>query len=158
MHKRGMHLTGEAILRAWHKSLGLSRQSPPSWYRDRIREELQERRNAKTHWQKLSETADVLFSMSRARFDGYSLRTPPRVLSRQFIWAYVYMLAKYTLRWQFYRLAATLCRAPNNDKIREVVNPGKDSKLAEVATRHDIDPLKFVYVASRLRRIWPLLP
>ncbi|TLD11519.1 hypothetical protein PspLS_11425 [Pyricularia sp. CBS 133598] len=36
--------------------------------------ELAERRNAKTSLSRLSEAADVAFSISRARFDGHALR------------------------------------------------------------------------------------
>ena len=69
-----------------------------------------------------------------------------------------YMLAKYSLRWGFYRAAAVLCRAPCYHSIREVVNPAKDSKLDEVAARHQIDPDKFKRIGRKLRRVWPLLP
>ncbi|KAI9677175.1 MAG: hypothetical protein M1829_002749 [Trizodia sp. TS-e1964] len=139
--------------------LGLARQSPPSWYRARLREELQERRTATTPWQKLSETSDVLFSISRAQFDGFPLRRlPPFDPARHFP-VYAYMLAKYTLRWQFYRTAAAFCNnAPHYDLVREVVNPAKDHKLEEVAARHHIDPVEFKRVGKRLRRVWPLLP
>lgn len=68
------------------------------------------------------------------------------------------MLAKYTLRWQFYRVAALLCHAPYYASVREVVNPSKDRKLEEVASRHQIDPVTFKPVGGKLRRFWPLLP
>ncbi|PWW74497.1 hypothetical protein C7212DRAFT_326931 [Tuber magnatum] len=152
-----MRLPVDMLLRRWHRMLGLSRQSPPSWYRDRVREELRERRTAKTPWQKLSETSDVFFSISRARCDGFPVRTlPPFVASRDIL-LYTYMLAKYTLRWKFYRTAATLCNTPY-DKVREVINPNKDYKLDEVASRYQIDPVEFRRVCRQLRRVWPLLP
>jgi hypothetical protein len=65
------------LLRRWHRMLGLSRQSPRSWYRDRLREELVERRAANTPLQKLSKTSDVFFSISRARCDGFPIRELP---------------------------------------------------------------------------------
>ncbi|KAG0636936.1 hypothetical protein HOY80DRAFT_975228 [Tuber brumale] len=152
-----MRLTVDALLRRWHRMLGLARQSPPSWYRDRLREELRERRTAKTPWLKLSETSDVLFSISRARYDGFPVRAlPPFVASRHAL-LYMYMLAKYTLRWKFYRRAAILCNAPY-DKVREVINPNKDHKLDQVASRYQIDPVEFRRVGRQLRRVWPLLP
>ncbi|CAZ84861.1 unnamed protein product [Tuber melanosporum] len=152
-----MRPTVDALLRRWHRMLGLSRQSPPSWYRDRLREELQERRTAKTSLRKFSETSDVIFSISRARYDGFPVRTlPPFVASRDAL-LYTYMLAKYTLRWKFYRTAAILCNAPC-DKVREVINPRKDHKLDEVASRYQIDPVEFRRVGRQLRRVWPLLP
>ncbi|KAK7179211.1 uncharacterized protein CC84DRAFT_1234334 [Paraphaeosphaeria sporulosa] len=144
------------LLRRWHRMLGLPRQSPPRWYRDRLREELYERRSATTHWGKVSETSDVLFSISRALYDGVPTRQLP-ALSRH-IPAYMYMVAKYTLRWKFYRVAGGMCHAPCRESIREVINPDRDHKLLEVALRHDIDPVSFKLAAKRLRRFWPLLP
>ncbi|KAJ3716236.1 hypothetical protein DFJ43DRAFT_1006962 [Lentinula guzmanii] len=147
-----------SLLRRWHRMLGLQRQSPPSWYKDRLREELRERRSAKTSLHKLSETSDVFFAIIRANYDGFIVRKiPPFVASRHSL-VYAYMLGKYTLRWGFYRTAAILCKAPRCDSVREVVNPGKDSKLHEVALRHQIDPEKFKRVGRKLRRVWPLLP
>lgn len=153
-----MRPTADALMRRWHRMLGLSRQSPPSWYRDRLREELRERRTANTPWQKLSETSDVFFSISRAQYDGFSVRKLPPFVASRHILVYAYMLAKYTLRWKFYRTAAILCHAPHYDLVREVVNPSKDHKLDEVASRHQIDPVEFKRVGRQLRRVWPLLP
>src|SRR5262249_36418261 len=138
-----MSLAIDALLRRWHRMLGLSRQSPPSWYRNRLREELRERRTAgTTFWRKLGETSDVFFSISRARYDGFPVRQlPPFAASRHGL-VYGYMLAKYTLRWKFYRTAAMLCDTPRHGWVREVVNPSKDHKLDEVAARHQIDPVE----------------
>lgn len=152
-----MRLTGEALLRRWHGMLGLSRQSPPSWYRSRLWEELRERRAANTPWQKLSETSDVFFSISRAQHDGFPVRKLPSFVASRHILVYAYMLAKYTSRWYFYRTAAILCNASRYDLVREVINPSKDHKIIEVASRHQIDPVEFERVARRLRRVWPLL-
>ncbi|KAJ3863985.1 uracil phosphoribosyltransferase-domain-containing protein [Lentinula novae-zelandiae] len=120
--------------------LGLQRQSPPSWYKDRVREELHERRAATTSLQKLSETSDVFFAIIRANYDGFAVRKMPPFVASRHILVYAYMLGKYTSRWGFYRTAAILCRVPHSHSVREVVNPGKDSKLHEVALRHQIDP------------------
>lgn len=46
--------------------LNLQRQSHVAWHRDRLREELCEHRLAEKGWEKLSETSDVLFSITRA--------------------------------------------------------------------------------------------
>jgi hypothetical protein len=137
--------------------LGLAQQSP-SWYRDRVREELQERRVATTSLQKLSETSDVFFSLSRAQYDGFPVRKLPPFITTRHALIYAYMLAKYSMRWKFYRAAATLCNAPHYARVREVVNPGKDHNLGEVASRHQIDPTEFKRVGRQLRRVWPLLP
>ena len=153
-----MYSVGKSLLRRWHGMLGLSRQSPLSWYRDRLREELRERRIASTPWRRLSETSDVLFSISRASFDGFPVRRLPFITGSRHVLVYAYMLAKYTSRWKFYRVAARLCRAPQYSLVREVVNPAKDHKLDEVASRHQIDRAQFKRVSRQLRRVWPLLP
>ncbi len=153
-----MRPTAEALLKRWHGMLGLSKQSPPSWYRDRLREELREHRIARTRWEKLSEASDVFFSGSRARYDGFPVRKVPSFVTPSHILIYAYMLVKYTLRWKFYRTTAIRCNAPRYDLVREVVNPSKDQKLEEVATRHQIDPVEFKRVGSKLRQVWPLLP
>ena len=154
-----MRSIGDALLRRWHRMLGLPRQSPPSWYRDRLQEELEECRLAVTPIERLSETSDVYFATIRARYDGFPVpdELPPFSAARHGP-VYAYMVAKYTLRWGFYRTAGLLCRGPRRDAVREVVNPGKDRKLEEVASRHQIDPEEFRRVGRRLRRVWPLLP
>jgi len=153
-----MRPLGERILMRWYRMLGLSRQSPPSWYRDRLREELRERRTAKTPWQKLSESSDVYFSTSRVRYDGFPVRRLHSSVSFPHVLVYAYMLAKFTSRWTFYRTTAMLCDVPHYNSVREVVNPSKDHKLEEVALRHHIDPIGFKRVGRQLRRVWPLLP
>lgn len=145
------------LLRRWHRSLDLPRQSPPSWYRMRVREELQERRTSRTFWRRLSETSDVFFSISRARYDDFPVRElPPFTISRHTL-VYAYMLYKYSMRWAFYRTLTWLCGADRRN-VREVVNPAKDLKLVEVALRHDIEVERFCRIGRRLRRVWPLLP
>lgn len=63
------------------------------------------------------------------------------------------MLAKYTLRWKFYRMAAVLCKDSHHNLMRKVVNPRNDYKLNEVAFRHQIDLVRFQRVCRHLRRI-----
>ncbi|KAL4899035.1 hypothetical protein BDW74DRAFT_171803 [Aspergillus multicolor] len=85
-----------SFLKSWHNTLRLTRQTSASWHRARILEELRERRNARTPLEKLSETSDVLFSISRARHDGFAIRLRPSVFLHPL--AYGYMLAKFTSR------------------------------------------------------------
>ncbi|CBX98539.1 hypothetical protein IAQ61_007830 [Plenodomus lingam] len=145
-------------LHRWFAMLKLSQQWAPSWYRTRMREELRERRAAHTRWQKLSETSDVLFAILRAQNDGHPIiRPPPFYLWRNSL-VYGYMVAKYTSRWSFYRMAARFCRGVDHRSVCEVVNPAKDHKLEEVALRHHMDPATFKACCRKLRRIWPLLP
>ena len=153
-----MHVTGRTFLNRWHRIMGMSHQRSRSWHRDRLREEVQEFRKARTWRQKLSEASDVFFTSSRAQYDGFPVRRLPSHLSAYNILIYTYMLAKFTSRWQFYRTVAFLCKAPHYKAVREVVNPSNDAKLKEVALRHQMDPLEFQRVACRLRRLWPLFP
>jgi hypothetical protein len=150
-------MTSMKILHRWHKLLGLPRHSRPSWYRDQLRDELVEYRAARTPLEKLSETSDVFFALSRARHDGFPVRRLP-VLRILHVPVYGYVLAKYTSRWGFYRVLALLCRAPHHATVREVMNPTKDHKLEEIASRHHIDPETFKRIGGRLRRVWPLFP
>lgn len=151
-----MHHTIQRALLRWHGLLGLPRH-PKLWYKARLREEICERRLATTPLQKLSETADVFYIMSRAQHDGFTLRKSPDFTIAHLV-VYVYLLSKYTSRWQFYRTAAFFCNHPDLVSIREVVNPSKDQKVQEVARRHGIDPIHFTRICRRLRVIWPLLP
>ncbi|KAF2140520.1 uncharacterized protein K452DRAFT_230443 [Aplosporella prunicola CBS 121167] len=145
----------EAGLRNWHRMLGLPQQATRFWHRDRLRKELRE---APTPLLKLSESSDVFFSISRARYDGFAIRSLPSLAPPRHLLVYAYMLGKFTMRWAFYRTVAVLCKAPNRQMVNEVVNPGKNHKLFEVATRHNIDSKKFLRVGLLVRRVWPLLP
>ncbi|EEU34816.1 uncharacterized protein NECHADRAFT_55110 [Fusarium vanettenii 77-13-4] len=151
-----MHSVAERTLLRWHGFLCLSRHPQP-WYKDRLREEIRERRLAMTPLQKLSETADVFYIISRAQHDGHPLRRLPDFALPHLV-VYAYLLSKYTSRWQFYRTAAFLCDHSEPSSISEVVNPNKDHKVQEVACRHAIDPASFTRVCRRLRMVWPLLP
>ncbi|KAI0163866.1 hypothetical protein GGR57DRAFT_268489 [Xylariaceae sp. FL1272] len=147
----------KSLRHRWHGLLGLPPQSPASWHRDRVREELREYRAARTRLEKLSEAADVVFSLSRAEYDGFLIRRLPRSASRHLL-LHGYMMAKFTSRWLFYRTLAFFCGAACYATMREVVNPAKDQKLEQVALRHRIEPDKFIRIGRRLRQVWPLLP
>ena len=119
---------------------------------------MQEQLAAETPLEKLSETSDVYFTIHRARYDGCTMGPLPPGTKGNLILVYAYMVAKFTLRWSFYRTVGFLCTAPWSRPVREVVNPSKDEKLGKVAARHQIDPVKFKRVGGRVRRVWPLLP
>ncbi|KAI2637444.1 uracil phosphoribosyltransferase-domain-containing protein [Xylaria nigripes] len=125
---------GKSVLTRWHRLLALPRQSPPSWYQDRYREEVAEFHEATTTLQKLSEESDVFFALSRAQYDGFPVAELPHFRPRH-VFVYAYMVGKYTSRWAFYRVLAILCGARHHATVREVVNASKDSKLEVVAPR-----------------------
>lgn len=80
----------------------------------------------------------------------------------------MYMLTKYSLRFLLFRQAARNVprQQPANlpaqkdtaTDVREVRNPYKTHKLAEIARRHSLDEQQFVNAIQRLLRWWPLLP
>lgn len=153
-----MRSIGQTSIHYWLRVLNLPRQSQASWHRNRLQEELQERRHAEAGWPKLSETADVLFSIRRAQHDGFPIRLVHRLAGIRGAPATVYMIAKYTSRWLFFRTAAFACNTKHYSSVREVVNPSKDHKVAEVARRHHINPQRFQLACRQLRQVWPLLP
>ncbi|KAI0598889.1 hypothetical protein F4775DRAFT_592007 [Biscogniauxia sp. FL1348] len=142
-----------AFISRWHAWLGLP-YKPASWYRARLAEELIEQAEARGRIARLSETADVYYTITRARSDGHLIAPMPAPRRRAL--PYLYMVAKFTSRCAFYRCAAWCCHAPS--PVREVVNPSKPAKRHEVALRHGIDPVRFQKVCRRLLRVWPLLP
>ncbi|KAI1807830.1 hypothetical protein F4811DRAFT_549593 [Daldinia bambusicola] len=141
------------LLRPWHKLLGLQRQPRLSWHRARLHEELLERRDAKVALAKLSETADVFFAMSRAQHDGFPVRTLPRFAARHVL-VYAYMLAKYTSRWAFYRVAAFLCGAPGRGVVREVANPAKDVQARREPVTSGLAPVSVVALVITRRHAY----
>ncbi|KAJ5189987.1 hypothetical protein N7491_007972 [Penicillium cf. griseofulvum] len=146
-----MSSLGNTALRLWFQTLSLPQQSHLSWHRARLREELCERRTAKTSWQKLSETSDVLFSITRSQYDGFIIRNPScfSCLHSTPIYLYITRRDGHFIKW-----------SPSShwNLVHEVVNPSKDHKLIEVASRHAIDQKDFQRVIRQLRRIWPLFP
>ncbi|KAL4964408.1 uncharacterized protein BDV14DRAFT_200934 [Aspergillus stella-maris] len=172
------------FLRTWHAHLSLPRISNRTWHLARLSEELAERAAANTRLSRLSETADILFTLSRASHDRVSIclrfhafftsnahaavhahshldnqhiRYPPWSTSYDVL-ARFYMLGKFTSRWSFYQVAA-LCAGKREWRgVKEVVNPRKMSKVAEVAGRHGIVKEKFGRVCWWLLWVWPVLP
>ena len=152
-----MRTLSVALLTRWHRFLALPRQTSLSWHIARLTEELEECRLAKTYLERLSETSDVYFVLSRARYDGCPIPTSRFSLPSASVLVFAYMVAKLTLRWLFYRIAAWICKGDWRN-VRVVINPKKGSKLEEVAVRHGIEKETFRRVAARLRWVWPLLP
>lgn len=148
-----------SFLTRWHRMLALPRKSS-AWHHERLQEELEERRLAISRVEKISETADVIFTISRAHHEGFPIAVMPHDLTASWrgVLNYSYMLAKFTSRWMFYQTVAFFCGCAHYTSVREVVNPAMDHKLGQVAERHEIDPAKFTNVAHKLLRVWPLPP
>ncbi|KAI7908895.1 hypothetical protein M0657_012089 [Pyricularia oryzae] len=90
------------------------------------------------------------------RYDGHATRGLPDASAAVLL----YMGAKFSARWTFYRIVAFACgaRGERLRGVREVVNPAKASKVDEVAERHGLDRVAFRRWAGRVRMFWPLLP
>ncbi|RAH59040.1 hypothetical protein BO85DRAFT_511562 [Aspergillus piperis CBS 112811] len=142
----------------WHTFLNLPRQSDITWHKSRLSEELSEWRKATTPLARLSETSDVLFTISRAEHDGFPIPFRPAWSRTYNALASTYMLGKFTSRWYFYRVAAYFAGKHDWRGVREVVNPRKGMKLDEVADRHGIDKAKFGRVGRLLLWALPVFP
>ncbi|KAI5920299.1 hypothetical protein F4810DRAFT_713653 [Camillea tinctor] len=145
------------LIHHWHSWLDLP-QHPSIWYHERLREEIQERVEAQAQGgiAFLSETADVYYTISRASHNGYQITPVPFVFrARAHALPYLYMVAKFTSRCAFYRVASRLAGGAG---VREVVNPLKAAKRHEVAMRHGMDPARFQRVCRRLLKVWPIFP
>ncbi|KAK5998991.1 hypothetical protein PT974_01376 [Cladobotryum mycophilum] len=146
----------QPIMQRFHRFLGLAQQAP-DWYPARLREELAERREAKRRIDKLSETADIFYIISRSHYDGHPVRSLPPFRFRH-VFVYGYIVPKLSSRFLFYRTAAYFCGCRNIKSVREVVNPAKDHKLEQVASRNEVDRDTFLRVCRRLRRVWVFFP
>ncbi|KAG7009747.1 hypothetical protein G7Y79_00001g000190 [Physcia stellaris] len=147
-----MHPLPHRLLTPWLRLLSLPTQPAQSWHLSRLHDELHEYRHATTPLSKLSESSDIHFALHRAAFDGCPLHLTESELPPASALMYSYMIAKYTLRWGFYRVVGGCCKGRRD--VREVVNPAKERKLDVVAGRHGIDKEEFRRVAGRLRLIY----
>ncbi|KAI6308988.1 hypothetical protein MCOR29_009064 [Pyricularia oryzae] len=113
-------------LHCWHAFLSLTHQVPVSWHSARLREKLVERRAAVTSISRSVERG-LTYTASKVYI---FIAVPIGVL--------LYIVAKFSLRWAFYRIVAFAsgARGRKLKDVREVVNPRKTGKVDEVAGRH----------------------
>lgn len=145
------------LLQRWHKRLDMPRH-PAEWYEVKLVEEIEEERVAATFLAKISESADVIYLITRSKYDGVPVDMELPAFKVRHLLVYPYMVSKYTSRYAFYRAAAKRANCPDVASVREVINPKKASKLHDLACRHGMDPATFSRVCRKLRRFWPLLP
>ncbi|KAG9232900.1 hypothetical protein BJ875DRAFT_379762 [Amylocarpus encephaloides] len=145
------------LLRLWFRMLDLPRFPNPTWHRQRLIEELKEVEEAPTQIYKLSESSDIQFNIYRAEYEGLPIQEMPRfTLPFPSPVVHAYMLAKFTSRWTFYRTAAYFANAPHS--VHEVINPSKDEKLNQVASRHGMNSEGFRKVTHNILRFCVLFP
>lgn len=136
----------------WHNFLDMPKKSK-EWHIDDIAAEFAELDEAESLVDRWSEYSDVVYSVTRGRWGGYSLESP--LTAWQFAYGSIYMFPKYTLRFLFYRRAGKKLNAKRS--LHEVRNPKKVHKLHHIAKKYDIDPEAFAEVCEKQLGYWPLL-
>lgn len=147
------------LLRTFHTALSLPAH-PASWHTARLASELLEPAQANTPLSRLSETCDVLFTISRAHYSGHTIPNyhPEKYYDIRHVHVWCYMALKFSSRFWFYRVVARGAGKRDWWCVREVVNPGKREKVREVAGRHGVEGERMRRATGWVRCFWPLLP
>lgn len=136
----------------WHNLLDMPKKDE-QWHKEDIADEYTELDEARGPINRWSEYSDVVYTVTRARWDGYDFASP---LSKGlFLYGSLYMFPKYTLRYLFFRQAGKKLRSSR--PLHEVRNPKKTHKLHHIASKYDLDPAKFAAICEKQLRYWPLL-
>lgn len=151
-----MNAARDTVFARWHKMLRLAHHER-SWYRDRLREELEEQRRAITCY-----TASERPPMFSSRSAEPATTTFPSAACPLSPSRNMALSMRICLRSTVCADPSTRPRhsfdAPRYRSVGEVVNPNKDEKLVGLACRHKIDSTQSTGVGRALRRVWPLLP
>lgn len=139
--------------RLWHSLLDM-RKHDADWHRQDIADELRELKEARDFWSRWSETSDVVYTVTRARWSGHKSFAWP-LEGWKFWWGAAYMFPKYTSRWLFFYMLGKKLGA--KQKVTAVRNPKKVHKLRDVAAQFGIDSKSFEETATRWLTWWPLL-
>ena len=138
------------LIEKWHSKLDMPKYDFV-WHSQDTADEIQELNEAEGLICKWSELSDVVYTCTRANWSGHkNIKFPYNKL--KFFIGTLYMIPKYTLRWNFFR---TLGKKFNKDlKIKEVRNPKKVKKLENIAIQYNLDPKIFIDEAEKLMRFW----
>ncbi|MEO6761409.1 MAG: hypothetical protein ABI220_03460 [Candidatus Saccharimonadales bacterium] len=140
------------IVQKWHRWVNQPAESK-AWHDDDIADELQELKEARGPVARWSEMSDVVYTVTRGRYDGHNLDYPiPR---RQVFLGYIYMYPKYSLRVLFFRSAGR--KAGATEPLQAVRNPKKTHKLNKIAEINGLGPELFVAICEKQLKHWPLL-
>jgi hypothetical protein len=134
------------IYNAWHTKLDMPKYDL-DWHKQDIQDEYEELLEEKGFINRWSETSDIVYTYTRAKWSGHTELEFP-LNKFQFIWGSIYMFPKYTLRWKLFRKAAQ--KIDPNSNITEVRNPKKIHKLDEIAERNNLDKDLFKKEVGRL--------
>lgn len=123
------------------------------WHKNDINDEYQELLEAKKVIHRMSEMSDIVYTVTRTRWDGYQMAFP--IKKHQIALGTLYMFPKITGRWLFFKRAGK--KAGAKRKITEVRNPDKTYKLHIIAKKYDIDAELFTKICQKQRKHWLLL-
>lgn len=140
------------IFRFWHDFLDMPRKDD-AWHRQDISDEFAELDEAEGLIDRWSELSDVVYAVTRSRWDGCLMDFP--LTNRQVFIGALYMFPKYTGRWLFFYTAGR--RSGANRKVTEVRNPTKTHKLHHIARKYDLNPELFAQRCEQQMKYWPLL-
>lgn len=140
------------IYKRWHDFLDMPKKTR-QWHIDDVADEYAELDEAKGPINRWSEYSDVVYTITRSRWDGHDIESP--LTNWQFAYGSLYMFPKYTLRFAFFKQAGKKLGAKQS--LHEVRNPKKVHKLHHIAGKYDLDPADFTATCKRQLRYWPLL-
>lgn len=141
------------LIFAWHRWMDMPLESP-QWYLDKIEGEITELVDARGCWARLSERGDVLYSYSRAEFDGIAVLGTYHAYLHLYI--ALYMVIKLTLRRLYYKRVGARMDPPKD--MKALRNPQKDDNLRSLAIKHGYDEIIFLNTAKKIRSRWLFLP
>lgn len=141
------------LINKWHELLAMQKYDQ-KWHEDDLADELAEYHEETNLIRRWSELSDVVYTCTRGRWSGHSVKFPFGITS--FIVGALYMFPKYTSRWLFFRSAGRKIDASKN--LHEVRNPKKTAKLHKIAERNGLDKLAFQKVCEQQLKYWLLLP
>jgi hypothetical protein len=141
------------IIKAWFDWLDMPKYDE-KWHQDDMADELAEYHEAPNLLYKISEASDVTYTYERAKWSGHSTVDFP-LSKRAYYAGLVYGAGKYTSRFLFFKVAGKRSGAFD---LRSVRNPKKVKKLHDIATKANLDPVKFQKICEKQLRYWPLLP
>jgi hypothetical protein len=140
------------VYRKWHDVLNMPKKTK-EWHEQDIADEYAELDEAVGPINRWSEYADVVYAVTRGRWDGHDIHSP--LSGGLFMYGSLYMFPKYTLRYMFFRRAGKKLQSAR--PLHEVRNPKKVHKLHYIASKYDLDPEEFAAICKRQLRYWPLL-
>jgi len=133
----------------WHSWLNMPKEDI-SWYKADLKDEVEELNTATDLVGRWSEKSDVVYTVMRARWNGYQIDSPLSFIDRAL--GTMYMYPKYSLRYLFFQRAGKKVD-PQSD-IRDVRNPKKVKKLKLIAKEYSLPESEFTNVCQKQLRCW----